>query len=238
MTMNKAPCVLAIDTLSACCTVAVLDSDGALCIHRGSGKRRHASEVLNLVEAVLQDSGLSMRSLAAVATVRGPGSFTGLRIGTSVAQGLAFSTDLPVLSLSSLSLLARVGFGQSTASRLMCLIRARPGEYYQAVYSRGEQDVPRLTDHEVVGGFPDPAGLMSTPVVTDSATDESVRQEEGVSVYGDRRPFVVAVDAATLARLAVREMDVNPDALMNPVNAVPVYLKEHLEYRKSVRPVC
>jgi len=135
--MNPSPCVLAIDTLSLHCTVSVLDSRGRMWSRQGTGRRRHAVEVLGLVEAVLQDAGLTLSSLDVIAILRGPGSFTGLRIGHSVAQGLAFAAGLKVLPLSTLALLAEAGFAETDEAELLCLLGARPGKYYRAAYCRG-----------------------------------------------------------------------------------------------------
>lgn len=225
--------LLAIDTLSATCTVAVLDGDASLYMRRGSGQRRHAREVLSLVDAVLGDSGLPLTALSAVAVINGPGSFTGLRIGTTAAQGLAFSAGLPVLPVSSLDLLAAAASGDRSPEEMLCLLAARPGEYYSATY-RFEDDLPRLLGRQTVGPFPAAVLEGHGTVVTDETTASALRHDP---LAADCEPVVVETDAGVLARLAVRLMENDPAMPVPPARAVPVYIKDDLEYRKSGTPV-
>jgi tRNA threonylcarbamoyladenosine biosynthesis protein TsaB len=109
--------LLALDTATEACSVAVA-VDGEYHEHFELG-RRHSEGILVMVEAVLADAGLALTQLDAIAFGRGPGLFTGLRIGAGVTQGLAFAAGLPVVPVSSLAALAQ-GTGESaTASHQM-----------------------------------------------------------------------------------------------------------------------
>lgn len=232
--MIPASPLLAIDTLSSICTVAILGSDGSLHMRRGSGQRRHAREVLSLVDAVLDDSGLSLAALSAIAVINGPGSFTGLRIGATVAQGLAFSAGLPVIPVSSLELLAAAAPVEPLPSEVLCMLGARPGEYYYGTYLI-EDDLPRLLDHQQVGAFSSatvPAGQST--VVMDGATATALRNDP---LAVEIAPLVVETDAGVLVRLAARLMAGDRTVAVPPARAVPVYVKDDLEYRKSGTPV-
>ena len=88
--------------------------------------RRHSERILSMVEEVLAESGNSLGQMDAVAFGRGPGSFTGLRIGAGVVQGLAFGADLPVVPVSTLAALAQ---GQ-IATRVLAALDARMGQVY------------------------------------------------------------------------------------------------------------
>lgn len=230
--MKRTSRLLAIDTLSGSCTVAVLDGDGVMHIRRGSGQRRHAREVLSLVDGVLHDSGLSLPALSAIAVISGPGSFTGLRIGITVAQGLAFSAALPVVPVSSLALLAGAVSTAQTPVRALCLLGARPGEYYHATYLV-EDDLPRLLDSERVGPYPSAIPAPPGIVVTDETTAIALRADP-LAAGGE--PVVVEADAAVLARLSARLIQGDPSVSISPDRAVPAYIKDDLEYRKSGLP--
>lgn len=230
--MKPKPRLLAIDTLSASCTVAILDSDGAIHTRRGSGSRRHARQVLSLVDAVLGDSGLSLTELSALAVISGPGSFTGLRIGMTVAQGLAFSVGLPVIPVSSLALLAGAAPAGLSPERLLCVRGARPAEYYHAIYQI-EHGLPRLQGKERVGPFPPTVPARPYTVLTDAVTASALQVD---LLAADAEAIVVDADAATLARLSVRLWEDEPSASISPAQAVPVYIKDDLEYRKSGAP--
>src|SRR4030066_555403 len=96
--------LLALDTATEVCTVA-LWLDGEV-LERSEPGGEPAERILPVVDALLAEAGLVLTQFDALAFGRGPGSFTGLRIGAGVAQGLAFGADLSVVPVSSLAALA------------------------------------------------------------------------------------------------------------------------------------
>ena len=106
MTGSSQPTVLAIDTSTERLGVALLQ--GERCVFRhlqlGTG---HANQVLGLVEALLQETGVARAQVDALAVCRGPGGFTGLRIAMGVAQGLALGAYLQVIPVDTLMVVAR-----------------------------------------------------------------------------------------------------------------------------------
>jgi tRNA threonylcarbamoyladenosine biosynthesis protein TsaB len=116
--------LLALDTSTEACSVAVW-YDGEV-VERHELGRQQSQRLLPMVQEVLADAGLALNQLDALAFGRGPGSFTGLRIGAGVAQGIAFGGDLPVLPVSSLVALAQ---GQA-AARVLAALDARMGQVY------------------------------------------------------------------------------------------------------------
>ena len=223
--------LLAIDTLSAQCSVASCHTDEPMVLHRGTGTRRHAGEVLSLVTTVCEEAGHVIDSIDCIAVIIGPGSFTGLRIGTSVAQGLGFTTGAAIRPVSSLALLAYAGFLDSdeTLTRCQTVLAARPGEFYHARY-RIIDGVPVLTGTEQAGALPDPD--PDWPLITDAVTRQQILTVTG-SESDSSAMRVVEVDAAILAGLAMR-LPVDGDSrLCAPADAVPVYIKDDLEYRMS-----
>jgi tRNA threonylcarbamoyladenosine biosynthesis protein TsaB len=119
--------LLAIDTATETCSVAVLIDDRI--IERATDTQRgHADLVLPMVDAVLVESGLTLRQLDGLAYGRGPGAFTGVRIAVGVAQGLAYGAQLPTVGVSDLAAVAQQ-FASAGARILVCM-DARMNEVY------------------------------------------------------------------------------------------------------------
>jgi tRNA threonylcarbamoyladenosine biosynthesis protein TsaB len=136
--------LLALDTSTEACTVA-LWLDGEV-LERFEPGGQHSERILPMVDALLAEAGLVLTQLDVLAFGRGPGSFTGLRIGAGVVQGLAFGADLPVVAVSSLAALAQ---GQD-AGRVLAALDARMQQVYWGAYLRDVQGLMQLQDTEGV----------------------------------------------------------------------------------------
>lgn len=123
--------ILALDTSTELCSVA-LWLDGETVARAELAGQRHSEMVLPMAQELLAEVGLGLKALDGIAFGEGPGSFTGLRIGCGVAQGLAFGADLPVAGVCTLLALAE----GSGSSRVIACLDARMGEVYHAVYEK------------------------------------------------------------------------------------------------------
>ncbi len=132
--------ILAIDTATEACSAA-LWNDGTLSAHFEICPREHTQRILPLVQEVLTESGTTLSELDALAFGRGPGSFTGVRIGIGIAQGLALGAELPMIGVSTLATMAQGAWRKTGATRVLAAIDARMGEVYWAEYQRDEQGV-------------------------------------------------------------------------------------------------
>jgi len=139
----------AIDTSTEACSAALFD-DGAVIERYQLAPRRHAELILPMLESLLQEAGLAVTQMDALAFGRGPGAFTGLRIAAGVAQGIAFGADLPVVPVSSLAALAQGMFHEQGATRVLAGIDARMEEVYWGRYALGEGEVMVLEGEERV----------------------------------------------------------------------------------------
>ncbi len=136
--------LLAVETSTEACSVAIF-LDGK--IHERVDHGQHHSDViLGMVQQVLAESGLSLKQLDAIAFSRGPGSFTSLRIGAGVAQGLAFGANLPVVPVSSLAALAQ----GVDAPKVLAAFDARMNQVYWCAYARNEKGLVELQGQEIV----------------------------------------------------------------------------------------
>jgi len=127
--------ILALETTGEACSCALIDSDGACYERQELAPRRHTRLILGMVEAVLRESAVSLRQLDSIALSHGPGSFTGVRIGVSVAQGLALGADLPITPVSSLRALAQGGWRRYQFRQVLAAFDARLEEIYAGAYA-------------------------------------------------------------------------------------------------------
>lgn len=136
--------LLALETSTEACSVAItVDHQLA---ERLVLEQQHSARLLGLIDELLAETGLRLAQLDAIAFGRGPGMFTGLRIGVGVVQGLAFGADLPVIAVSSLAALAQ---GQE-AERVLAALDARMSQVYWGAYERGAEGVMALVGREAV----------------------------------------------------------------------------------------
>jgi len=103
--------ILALDTATPACSTALLTDDTAI-TREIETERGHAEYILGMIDAVLSEGRIDLRDVDALAFGRGPGAFTGVRLATSVAQGLAFGAELPVVPISDLAAVAQRAFDQ------------------------------------------------------------------------------------------------------------------------------
>lgn len=141
--------ILAIDTATEACSVA-LWNDGTTFAHFELCPREHTQRILPLVRDVLNDAELTLNQLDALAFGRGPGSFTGVRIGIGIAQGLALGAELPMIGVSTLATMAQGAWRKTGATRVLAAIDARMGEVYWAEYQRDENGVWHGEETEAV----------------------------------------------------------------------------------------
>lgn len=130
------PRLLALDSSTEACSVALLDGD-VLLERYVEAPREHMLRLLPMVDELLAERQLTLRDIDAIAFARGPGSFTGLRICLGVVQGLAFGANLPVIPISTLAVLAQGAAAAVPAgARILSAIDARMDEVYWAWFER------------------------------------------------------------------------------------------------------
>jgi tRNA threonylcarbamoyladenosine biosynthesis protein TsaB len=131
--------VLGFDTATSASAVALL-AEGRTLRKRDDpppgAHPGHATRLLDMARALLEQAGLGWRDLDRIAVGVGPGTFTGLRVGIATARGLAQSLDVELVGVSSLQALADGAFAQGHADAVLAVIDARRGEVFAAAYER------------------------------------------------------------------------------------------------------
>ncbi len=218
--------LLALDTATEVCTVA-LWLDGEV-LDRSEPGGQHAERILPMVDALLAESGLVLTQLDALAFGRGPGSFTGLRIGAGVAQGLAFGADLPVVPVSSLAVLAQ---GQA-AARVLAAFDARMQQVYWGAYVRNAQGIMEAQAAEGVyapHAVPLPAGkgwIGAGPGW--DAYHASLQQRLGPSLTDWRQHCLP--QARHVAELAIA--GIQAGQAIAAQDALPIYVRDNVAVKQ------
>lgn len=135
MTLS-APMWIACETSGDQASVATRLPDGSIAEEVIAGSRRHARELIPAIERLLATSGCSIKRVQGILVSDGPGSFTGLRIGATVAKGLAHMRRCPLRAASALAVIARGGWRITGggARRVMAVTDALRGDVYAALY--------------------------------------------------------------------------------------------------------
>ncbi|RKR77250.1 tRNA threonylcarbamoyladenosine biosynthesis protein TsaB [Otariodibacter oris] len=130
--------ILAIDTATEACSVALCHNDHQTVLNELS-PRTHTQRILPMVDELLQQAGISLKDVDALAFGRGPGSFTGVRVGVGVVQGLALGAELLVIPVSNLLAMAEEAYQRLNKTEVIALIDARMNEVYFAQFSRNSE---------------------------------------------------------------------------------------------------
>ena len=142
--------LLALDTSSTACTVA-LQIDAAIVERHEEQPREHTRILLPMIRAVLDESICKAADLDAIVLGNGPGSFIGMRIAASVAQGLAYAAGIPVVAVSSMAAVAAEVFAGHAASEVVVTQDAHMHEVYLGIY-RQEAGLPVAASAERLCG--------------------------------------------------------------------------------------
>jgi tRNA threonylcarbamoyladenosine biosynthesis protein TsaB len=134
--------VLAVDTATRSCSVAVTDGERLSVELTATAARTHTAHLMAMVDQALRLACLEPSSLDGFAVTLGPGSFTGLRIGISTVKGLAFALGRPAVGVSSLAALASQA--QPWSGLVCALLDARRGEVYAGLFQAAD---PRMEPH-------------------------------------------------------------------------------------------
>lgn len=138
--------ILSIESATPVCSVALHRSGQLLALSELHSEKSHSEQLTIMIGHVLAQTGISMQDLAAVAVSKGPGSYTGLRIGVATAKGLCFALDKPLLSVNTLEAMTRQITPFYSAQTLFCpMIDARRMEVYCLISS---QDGANISDTE------------------------------------------------------------------------------------------
>lgn len=218
--------LLALDTATEACSAALL-VDGAVSQRYRIAPREHSHLILQMLDDLLADAGVTLPMLDALAFGRGPGSFMGVRIAAGVVQGISLAHDLPIVPVSTLASIAHLTMQQKKTSHVLAAIDARMNEVYWAAYAN-EQGVPALQGEEMVMP-PDQVPMPDDQPWTGAGTGWGSYADALLARLGDRVTDYDAQcfpSAASIAELAVKQFAHSGG--VNAAQAIPVYLRDNV----------
>jgi tRNA threonylcarbamoyladenosine biosynthesis protein TsaB len=214
--------ILAIETASESCSVA-LSLDGVLRERSSLAPRGHAERLLPWVQELLAEAGIALQDLDAVAFSRGPGSFTSLRIGIGVAQGLAWGAGLPVVPVSSLRSAAQAAVAHGVQAAMVAL-DARMDEVFSGLYRLDEQGLMQAVGEERVCA---PEALaLDDPAAWAAVGNGFARYPALVSLAQDMQSVHANTWPQAAAMIPLAEHWMANHALLPAEQALPVYLRD------------
>ena len=216
--------ILALETATEACSVAIILDDGQVLSRYEYSPRLQTQLLLPMVDELLAESGLSASQLTAVAYSRGPGSFTGVRISAAAAQGLAFGWDLPVLAISSLQTMAQTAYRLAAFERVVTIFDARMNEVYVAAYELQQGLMQEIIPETMCPPeqLPQLAAESWAVVGNGCVYAEAIQRQWNVhTLQADFYPH--AYDLAVLAQTAWQQ-----GRAQAPELALPVYLRDSI----------
>ncbi len=150
--------ILNIETATTVCSVSLYHNSDLLFSKELNEGFSHAENLHVFIEEAFKESGVDAKQLSAIAVSKGPGSYTGLRIGVSTAKGLAYALNIPLISADTLQIMARAAFIQKKEAAFYCpMIDARRMEVYTAVYdpdlNKKSEIEALIVNEESIGKF-------------------------------------------------------------------------------------
>lgn len=140
--------ILCLETSTTNCSVCIGESDQILALKEfNSAQYSHAEKLHSFIDEICKDNHIDLESIDAISVSKGPGSYTGLRIGVSAAKGLAFALDKPLISVSTLLVLAKQI--NIDSGLIVPMLDARRMEVYSEIYTK-DFEVCRSIDAEIL----------------------------------------------------------------------------------------
>lgn len=223
--MPRSPILLALDTATSQCSVALARGNTIDGAKRDVGQR-HTEHLLPMVDALLAELGVELATCDAIAFGAGPGSFTGLRVACGAAQGLAFAIDRPVVPVGNLDAAALAAFDHVPAARIVCVaLDARMHEVYCGVFARAGGAVRALAAPALAA--PADVVVLAERHGADALVGNAlVAYADELNRFGGTKRPDIEASAAGIARLALVALE--QGRTVDPASAAPLYVRERV----------
>lgn len=227
---REKPLILSIETATGICSVCLSFGEDVVAYKESREKNAHSQMLSVLIEQLFQNSEYSIKDLDAVAVSKGPGSYTGLRIGVSSAKGIAYGLDIPLISVETLQILAYSSSLKYGGKYYMPMIDARRMEVYTAIYDSEMKEVKSIS-----------ADIIEEDLYKDILQGKEIvlsgdGAEKCQKVLNDSRyvyDLETALSAKYMVHFAVEKY--NNNQLEDVAYFEPYYLKEFIAQKSHVK---
>ena len=173
--------ILCLETATPVCSVALNDGCCTLALRETDGQNAHSEKITNFIREVMDTAGIDYHQLDAVAVSKGPGSYTGLRIGVSTAKGICYAADLPLMAIDTLEAMAygmkeKLGSQIAENDLLVPMIDARRMEVYASIF---DANLNKIHDTEAK--------------VIDENSFADLRKDHRLWLFGDGAPKLASL---------------------------------------------
>ncbi|REG82823.1 tRNA (adenosine(37)-N6)-threonylcarbamoyltransferase complex dimerization subunit type 1 TsaB [Algoriphagus antarcticus] len=224
--------ILSLETSTPICSIAVHQNGALLGEKSLDVPGAHSEKLMGMIETLLYECKLTIGQIHAVAVSEGPGSYTGLRIGVSVAKGLAFARDIPLIAISTLKALSFGAISQMPDTRLIiAMLDARRMEVYREVFDHDLNSLWKL-ESEIIDevSFSDLLDRGKVHFVGDAVEKVSKVIEHPNAVFLDLK-----ISADYVGVLAYKKYQ--RGELADLAYFVPNYLKEFKALQSKKNPL-
>ncbi|WP_075185576.1 tRNA (adenosine(37)-N6)-threonylcarbamoyltransferase complex dimerization subunit type 1 TsaB [Teredinibacter haidensis] len=231
--------ILALDASTEVCSVAVNNGEQVISRYCDTPKS-HSKELLPLIDEVLREAGIALNNLDAIAVARGPGSFTGIRIGLGIVQGLSYGANLPIVGVNTLEVMVQGYRDQSRddgSAIYVPALDARMGEVYWAAYlsqqdSFSEKIISQVSSPEVLRKQLEQVGkARSVVAIGHGWTVEELNGLEVSVLQPEFKPHANAV--LTLANQIIKKAGSLDHFSIAAIE--PIYLRNEVTWQKRQR---
>ena len=168
--------ILCLETATPVCSVALNENCCTIALRETEGQNAHSEKITNFIREVMEVAKINYSKLDAVAVSKGPGSYTGLRIGVSTAKGICYAADLPLMAIDTLEAMAygmkaKLGSQIGESDLLIPMIDARRMEVYAAIF---DANLNKISD--------------TAAMVIDENSFEELLKDHRLWLFGDGAP--------------------------------------------------
>ncbi len=233
--MTKQPHnLLTFDTSTTCCSVALIARGSLVGEDTRSGPGNYSALLLSMIDRLLRDAALAIGELDCIAVAQGPGSFTGLRVGISTAQGIGFAINKPLIGVSTLEIIAAQSM--PFPGKICPMLDARRSQVYTGLFEQGIINEAKAIHEECVI-FPEQwaSSLQEGPILFCGngahVYHETIKRNCTAKHYF--APEVNArPNASMLARIALERLAAGEGK--QPAQVLPGYVRRPDAERKAV----